>query len=193
MDSFGISGIIILELRTVFFPFMQWNKIAVRQIGSFMDVIGIIEDDRLLNQALVIALQKEGYQTLSAYDYKEGYQLAKQNPDLFLVDINLPDGDGVALCKAIREYQEIPVIFLTGRDEEEDMLGAFSAGADDYVVKPFQMSVLLKRVQAVLHRCGQHKDTFLYKGLKVIFDQKKVFCDGNEIALTPKEYLCWNL
>lgn len=80
------------------------------------------------------------------------------------------------------------MIFLTCRDEEEDMLGAFSAGADDYVVKPFPMRVLMKRIQAVLHRCRQEKEEFLYKGLKIRFDQKKVYRDDQEIFLTPKEY-----
>lgn len=153
-----------------------------------METIGIIEDDKLLNKALEIALQKAGYQTLSAWDYKQGYQIARRDPSLILMDINLPDGDGIMLCKAIREYHEIPMIFLTGRDEEEDMLGAFTAGADDYVVKPFQMNVLIKRVQAVLHRCKESKDCFLYKGLKVMLGSRKVFRDGKEILLTPKEY-----
>lgn len=153
-----------------------------------METIGIVEDDALLNQALEIALKKEGYQVISARDYKEGFRLRKQCPALMVIDVNLPDGNGIDLCKAIQEYQEIPVIFLTCRDEEEDMLGAFSAGADDYVVKPFPMRVLMKRIQAVLHRCRQEKEEFLYKGLKIRFDQKKVFRDDQEIFLTPKEY-----
>ena len=96
-----------------------------------METIGIIEDDELLGQALAIALRKEGYETLSAVNCREGRGLLEKNPDLLLIDINLPDGDGISFCRDMRRYQEIPAIFLTGQDEEEDMLGAFTAGADD--------------------------------------------------------------
>ncbi|MDE6830687.1 MAG: response regulator transcription factor [Lachnospiraceae bacterium] len=153
-----------------------------------METIGIIEDDELLNQALVIALKREGYRTLSAYTCREGLRFREDPPDLILIDINLPDGDGISLCRMIREYQDIPAIFLTGRDEEADMLGAYSAGADDYVVKPFPISVLIKRVQAVLYRCREHREEFLYLGLKICFAQKKVTLEGKPVALTPKEY-----
>lgn len=156
--------------------------------GRKMEIIGIIEDDELLNQALQIALKKEGFHTLSAFNYKEGIKLMKQSPQLLLVDINLPDGDGISLCREIRKYQEIPAIFLTGRDEEEDMINAFTAGADDYVVKPFPMRVLIKRIQAVLYRCREEKDEFVYRGLNIQFSHKKVFYQDQEIKLTAKEY-----
>lgn len=153
-----------------------------------METIGIIEDDELLGQALAIALGKEGYQTLSAVNCREGSRMLEKNPDLLLIDINLPDGDGISFCRDVRKYQEIPAIFLTGQDEEEDMLGAFTAGADDYVVKPFPMRVLMKRIQAVLYRCRERKDAFLYKGLGIEFGRKRVTCSGEEIPLTMKEY-----
>lgn len=153
-----------------------------------MAVIGIIEDDRLLNDALAIVLKKEGYETRSAYTWEGGRLLGRQEAELLLIDINLPDGDGVSLCSRIREEREVPVIFLTARDEEKDMLGAFNAGADDYVVKPFKMQVLLKRIQAVLRRSVEEKEEFIYQKLKVSFAKQKVSYDGNEILLTPKEY-----
>lgn len=153
-----------------------------------MVTIGIIEDDELLGQALVIALRKEGYQALSAVNCREGLRMLEKNPDLLLIDINLPDGDGISFCRDMRRYQEIPAIFLTGQDDEEDMLGAFTAGADDYVVKPFPMRVLMKRIQAVLYRCREKKETFLYKGLGIEFGRKRVTCNGEELALTMKEY-----
>lgn len=154
-----------------------------------MEIIGIVEDDKLLNRALVIALEKEGYEALPASGYRDGVRkFREKRPDLILIDINLPDGDGISLCREIREYEDIPAIFLTGRDEEEDMLGAFTAGADDYVVKPFPMSVLMKRIQAVLHRCGEHKEELLYHGLRIQFSRKRVTLEDREIALTPTEY-----
>ena len=153
-----------------------------------MAVIGIIEDDRLLNDALAIVLKKEGYETRSAYTCREGRLLGRQEAELLLIDVNLPDGDGISLCSQIREEREVPVIFLTARDEEKDMLGAFNAGADDYVVKPFKMQVLLKRIQAVLRRSAEEREEFIYQKLKVSFAKKKVSYEGNEILLTPKEY-----
>jgi len=74
-----------------------------------METIGIIEDDELLGQALAIALRKEGYETLSAVNCREGRGLLEKNPDLLLIDINLPDGDGISFCRDMRRYQEIPL------------------------------------------------------------------------------------
>lgn len=88
----------------------------------------------------------------------------------------------------MRRYREIPAIVLTGQDEEEDMPGAFTAGADDYVVKPFPMRVLVKRIQAVLFRCGERKEAFLYQGPGIEFACRRVTRNGEEIPLTIKEY-----
>ena len=112
--------------------------------------IGIIEDDTLLHQALKTALQSAGYQTVSAYTKQEALTAVTGSESLLLIDIGLPDGNGLACYKEIREKAEIPAIFLTARDEETDMLTAFDTGADDYVVKPFSMKVLLKRIEAVI-------------------------------------------
>ena len=110
--------------------------------------IGIIEDDLLLNQALDIALQHAGFHTICAHTKKEALSLLGKKEGLLLVDIGLPDGDGIALYQDLRKKRDIPAIFLTARDEEQDMLAAFDMGADDYVVKPFSMKVLLKRIKA---------------------------------------------
>ena len=102
--------------------------------------IGIIEDDTLLHQALKTALQNAGYQTVSAYTKQEALTTITGSESLLLIDIGLPDGNGLACYKKIREKAEIPAIFLTARDEETDMLTAFDTGVpDDYVVKPFSM------------------------------------------------------
>ena len=134
-------------------------------------MIGIIEDDRLLNQALNKMLTDKGYDTTCAHSREEALALSVDRIDLFLIDIGLPDGDGLKLYRELKAEKDVPAIFLTARDEEQDMLAAFDTGADDYVVKPFSMKVLLKRIEVVLKRnregsvltCG---DITLYSGEK---------------------------
>ena len=149
--------------------------------------IFIIEDDKLLNEALSRMLTKAGYETLRAYTLREGISLVSRLPDLMIIDINLPDGEGTELCRKAREYSTIPVLFLTARDEEREMLEAFDAGADDYVVKPFQMKVLLKRIEAVLRRTDKDK-VFIFDDLEVWPEKRRVFRGGEEIMLTAREY-----
>ena len=149
--------------------------------------IGIIEDDTLLHQALKTALQNAGYQTVSAYTKQEALTTIIGSESLLLIDIGLPDGNGLACYKKIREKAEIPAIFLTARDEETDMLTAFDTGADDYVVKPFSMKVLLKRIEAVIGRNNREKQ--LACGEIILFpDKKQVYKNEKEIILTAREY-----
>lgn len=149
--------------------------------------IGIIEDDKLLNQALDIALRNAGYDTICARTKREALALLGDKESLLLIDIGLPDGDGVGLYQELQKKRSIPAIFLTARDEEQDMLAAFDMGADDYVVKPFSIKVLMKRIEAVFKRNGEEQilscgEIALYSG------RKQVFVNGQEIALTAKEY-----
>ena len=118
--------------------------------------IGIIEDDTLLHQALKTALQNAGYQTVSAYTKQEALTTITGSESLLLIDIGFRTAMDLHVTK-IREKAEIPAIFLTARDEETDMLTAFDTGADDYVVKPFSMKVLLKRIEAVIGRNNREK------------------------------------
>lgn len=151
--------------------------------------IGIIEDDRLLSRSLKVVLEKEGYRTLQVYTKKDAGQILQGTEELLLVDIGLPDGNGMELYNTLMKKwnRKIPAIFLTARDEEQDMLAAFDMGADDYVVKPFSMKVLLKRINAVFKRSSEEqmlscRDIALYP------DRKQVFLKEQEIALTAKEY-----
>ena len=149
--------------------------------------IGIIEDDRLLNQALNKFLTDNGYDTVGAHSGREAFAAAEDHPDLWLIDIGLPDGNGLDLYRELAAVRRVPAVFLTARDEERDMLRAFDMGAEDYVVKPFSMKVLLKRIERILKTnregrmltCG---DITLYR------EKKQVFSGDEEIALTAKEY-----
>lgn len=150
-------------------------------------MVGIIEDDRLLNQALKLTLEKAGYETVSAHTKREALSIMGNGEELLIVDIGLPDGDGISLYRALQTRRKIPAIFLTARDEEEDMLSAFDIGADDYVVKPFSMKVLLRRIEAVLKR-NRGTSQLSFRELILYPAGKQVFMKGQEIRLTAKEY-----
>lgn len=150
-------------------------------------IIGIIEDDRLLNQALNKLLTDNGYDTFCAHSRKEVLASVNVRPDLWLIDIGLPDGNGLELYCELTAVKKVPAIFLTARDDERDMLQAFDTGADDYVVKPFSMKVLLKRIEVVLKR--QKDGSMLTCGDITLYpEKKKVFSGNEELFLTAKEY-----
>lgn len=148
--------------------------------------IGIIEDDSLLNQAVEIALQNAGYYIISAHTRKEALDLFRKKVDAFFIDIGLPDGNGIELYQELQMEKRIPAIFLTARDEEKEMLLAFDAGAQDYVVKPFSMKVLMKRLEVVLKRNPEER--YMVGELTLYPDRKQVFTGKTEISLTAKEY-----
>lgn len=153
-----------------------------------MNTVAIVEDDRLFNEALHQILKKAGYETARAYSFGEGMALIEKTPDLIIIDVNLPGGEGFELCRRARDYGQVPVIFLTARDEETDMIKAFDLGADDYLVKPFPMAVLLKHVEAVLRRSSSERDILSYMDLQIDFQRKSVSYQGAEIKLTAREY-----
>ncbi|MGL6200757.1 MAG: response regulator transcription factor [Lachnospiraceae bacterium] len=153
-----------------------------------MKTIGIIEDDKLLNEALSIALKREKFEVICGYSFKDGEAIIARNPEILLIDIGLPDGNGIELCKKANGYSQIPVIFLTARDDEIEMVKAFDSGCDDYILKPFSTTILIKRIYAVLRRSVEEKDLFLYKELKIDFKGMQTAYRGNDIKLTGKEY-----
>lgn len=150
-------------------------------------VIGIIEDDRLLKKALNTALKNQGYMTILASSRKEAIENLNRYVDLLIIDIGLPDGNGINLYKELQKNRTIPAIFLTARDDEKDMLKAFNIGAEDYVVKPFSMKVLLKRIEVVLKR-KPGEEVFTCGKIMLYSERKQVFVGKEEISLTVKEY-----
>ena len=150
-------------------------------------VIGIIEDDELLKKALDTTLKRQGYITVLAGSKKEAIQNINRYVDLLIVDIGLPDGDGISLYQELQRNQKIPAIFLTARDDERDMLKAFDIGADDYVVKPFSMKVLFKRMEVVLRRTTG-ENVFMCGEVVLYPERKQVLIGKKEIYLTVKEY-----
>lgn len=148
----------------------------------------IVEDDRAMNDGMAFALKREGYVTYSAYSLKEAEEFLKQKMNLILLDINLPDGDGRDFLKDILAGQPAPVLLLTARDSEEDMLKGYSAGCDDYITKPFSMSVLIMKIGAVLKRSeGSSRQMYAAEGLVYDFENKMLKKSGTEVSLTALE------
>ena len=157
-----------------------------------MKKILIIEDDKNLNKGVSFALKKEGYEVFSAYSKKEGErEILNKDIDFLLLDINLPDGSGLDLCKEIRSKINFPIVFFTANDTEEDMVRGFEAGADDYISKPFSVEVLKYKINVILKRSNNEvnkKNKFKFKDLEVDFDKKTALIKGEDCNLTVTEY-----
>lgn len=120
----------------------------------------VVDDDRVLSDLVAFTLRREGFQVIQAYDGQSALQRWEQEqPDILMLDVNLPKTvpklDGFAVCRIIREQSDIPIILLTVREDEEDIVYGLKIGADDYILKPFSPRQLVARVQAVLRRAGK--------------------------------------
>jgi len=156
----------------------------------------IIEDEPRIVRLLRVNLESVGYRVIHGLTAGEGLRaLGEDAPDLVLLDIMLPDGDGYSLCRRIREFSDVPIIMLTAKTREHDKVEGFHCGADDYVTKPFSSAELLERVKAVLRRSerdsssrGCATDGVTVGDLVISFSRRKVFRGSAEIKLTPTEY-----
>lgn len=157
-----------------------------------MGQILLIEDDRNLSRGIKIALEKDGHVVKVVYGYLEALNECRScSYDLILMDINLPDGNGYTLCEKIRDkVGDIPIIFITANDTEEDMLRGFKVGCDDYIAKPFSIEVLRKKVMVTLKRVVKNTDdnVIRYNDLLVDIDKMLVLVRGQQCKLTATEY-----
>jgi len=153
----------------------------------------LVEDDKDIGELIKYNLEKNHFQVDWALDGKEGEKRIEEvTYDLIIVDLMLPEVDGLELCKKIRKSKknrETPIIILTAISREETKLEGFSSGADDYVTKPFSMKELLARIEAVLRRIGHAKrDTLEFEGIKLDRRSKLVTVDGEAVYLTKTEF-----
>ena len=151
----------------------------------------VIDDEPQIRRLLHVTLEANGYRVFDAATGQEGIvQAAQRKPDVILLDLGLPDLDGVAVVKRLREWSQVPVVILSVRDSEDDKVAALDAGADDYVTKPFSSAELLARLRAALrHAQPQGPDAIFRAGvLEVDFAARAVRLRGSEICLTPIEY-----
>jgi two-component system, OmpR family, response regulator VicR len=158
--------------------------------------VAVIEDEKGIINAISVAFEFRwpDVVVVSSTTGKEGVGLIKkESPDVVILDINLPDMSGFDVLKEIREFSSVPVIILTVRSEDEDMLRGLETGADDYIIKPFNYLNLLSRVKAVLRRTEKSpiegsQSTSISSRLKIDFIDQKVRVDDRQVKLTPFEY-----
>lgn len=152
----------------------------------------VIEDDKTIQNFIKITLKTKGYRCILADDGLMGISyFYANNPDLILLDLGLPDIDGMEVLDQVRQESEVPVIVVSARGMEQEKVGALDAGADDYITKPFNAGELLARIRVALrHRGSGHKQepVFELDNFKMDFEKRKVVVRGEEIHLTPIEY-----
>ncbi|MBN1146304.1 MAG: response regulator transcription factor [Anaerolineales bacterium] len=151
----------------------------------------IVDDDRVLADVVAFTLRREGFEVIQAYDGVTalGRCLAEQ-PDLVVLDINLPKMDGFTVCRRIREQGDTPILLLTVRGEEDDIVLGLDIGADDYIVKPFSPRQLVARTRAILRRSGQPRSATPATVGDLRFDANRrevIVAESNPVSLTPLE------
>lgn len=153
----------------------------------------VVDDEPLLVRFMRANLESIGYKVLAAPDARTALALVERdNPDLVILDLMLPDMDGFAVCQALREYSDVPIIMLTARGEEVDRITGLNLGADDYLTKPLGAEELLARVKAMLRRTRfgsvQQLSKFQTGDLTIDFDRRQVSVHGEEVRLSPTEF-----
>ena len=151
----------------------------------------IIDDDQELLKMLQTYFEMKGYRISTARDGVQGLKMAEENPDIILLDINMPRIDGIEVCRRIRDKVSCPILFLTAKVEEEDRVNGLLSGGDDYILKPFSLKELEARIIAHLIReeCHRSKNHYRFQGeLSIDYTSKTVEINGNPLELTKLEY-----
>lgn len=149
----------------------------------------LVEDNEMIVKGLVYSLSKEGFETNIAYNAQEAESKIESNVyDIIILDVILPDGNGFELCKHIKENKDIPIIFLTAKDDEKDVVNGFNLGADDYVIKPFRTMELISRIYNVLRRYNKDKNVIEIGQVRIDLEANRVYVDNKEVEFTALEY-----
>jgi DNA-binding response OmpR family regulator len=151
----------------------------------------IVDDDRVLADVLAFTLRREGFQVILAYDGEAALRTwSDEQPDLIVLDVNMPRLDGFAVCRRIRAQSDTPIILLTVRGEEDDIVHGLGLGADDYITKPFSPRQLVARAQAVLRRAGKATPAAVSRVAGLLHDpsRRELSIGGRDaVSLTPLE------
>jgi DNA-binding response OmpR family regulator len=153
----------------------------------------VVDDDRKIVELITLYLKKDGYQVLSAFNGQQAIELARRRqPDLIVLDLMLPQVDGLDVCRVLRAESDVPIIMLTGRSTDEDKLAGLELGADDYVTKPFNPRELLARIRAVLRRTGGIEESgspdVRFGAMVMDFIRHEVRVQEKVVNLTPTEF-----
>lgn len=154
----------------------------------------IVEDEDAIRRYVRTALEAEGFRVHEAEGQQRGLlEAATRKPDMLVLDLGLPDGDGLTLIRELRQWSAMPILVLSARSDETDKIAALDAGADDYLIKPFGIGELLARIRAALRRthvAGQAAGsaTLLFGEIRVDRSLRRVWCCDEELHLTPIEY-----
>ena len=155
------------------------------------NTILVVDDDQDIVQTIKGNLELDGYEVFTAFDGRTGLSIARQNrPDLMILDLNLPDIDGIKACQIIRREFDFPIIMLTARDGVADKVLGLECGADDYMVKPFNFLELSARIKSIFKRVERSlvKDQFELDDLAINFKSRSVSIRGNSVKLTKTEF-----
>ena len=143
----------------------------------------------MLNAGICFNIQNNNWQTISSYNIKDAKNIIKESKvDLILLDVNLPDGNGFEFSKIIKEKFNIPFVFLTAHNLDDEVLKGLELGADDYITKPFNIKILLKKIELILNRNSSEISEFSIKDLVINFEARTVKKAGRIIYLTPTEF-----
>ena len=153
----------------------------------------VVDDEELLVKGIRFNLQNEGYEILTGTNGIEAVEMAKQNaPDLIILDVMMPEMDGMTACARIREFSDVPIILLTAKTDDMDKLMGFENGADDYVTKPFNILELKARVRALLRRAGTQSETaspsLSIGAITLDLNARNAYRNGVLADLTAKEF-----
>ena len=154
-------------------------------------MILVVDDERPIRRYLRAALASQGYQVTEAVNGKEALNAAvSAQPDIIILDLGLPDLDGVEVTRQLREWSKTPIIILTVRENEGDKIAALDAGADDYLTKPFATGELLARLRVALRHIAEpaSESVFQVDSLRIDFARRQVTLQSEELSLTPIEY-----
>ena len=153
----------------------------------------VVDDEALLVKGIRLNLQNEGYEVITGCNGAEAVNLAQtQGPDLIILDVMMPEMDGLTACSKIREFSNVPIILLTAKSDDMDKLMGFDFGADDYLTKPFNILELKARIRALLRRSGadkkQEAQTLTIGSISLDLDARNAYRGGELVDLTAKEF-----
>jgi DNA-binding response OmpR family regulator len=173
---------------------MTDTKPGTTRVGTKGQIL-VVDDEPNIARLIRMYLDREGFETVVATSGSEALaRMESRKPELVILDIMLPDIDGLEVCREIRRHDNVPIIMLTAREGDEDKIVGLELGADDYVTKPFVPRELVARVKAILRRSSKHSDpgrrgeVLDFGDLRIEPDRREVWLEGKPIALRAKEY-----